>query len=109
MEVLGKLGCLACSTLLGIGEAECHWKVTKRNKQGQEARLGVVRTKKQSAILTAYSHEKSALRRLAPSKAGKLYEDANFDQFLGEGFGRTERDLLLVFSGLGMRLGKMHS
>jgi hypothetical protein len=42
------------------------------NKQGQRARLGVVRTKKQSAILTAYSHEKSALRRLAASKAGKF-------------------------------------
>ena len=84
-EVLGKLGCRACSTLLGIAEAERHWKVTKRNKQGQRARLGVVRTKKQSAISAAYSHEKSALWRLAASRAGKLYKDADFDQFLGEG------------------------
>ena len=71
-EVLGKLGCRACSTLLGIGDAERHWKVTKRNKQGQRARLGVARTKKLSAISAAYSHEKSALRRLAASKAGKF-------------------------------------
>ena len=84
-EVLGKLACRACSTLLGIGEAECHWKVTKRNKQGQRARLGTDRTKKQAAISAAYSHEKSTLRRLAASKSGKLYEDADFDQFLGEG------------------------
>jgi len=85
MEVLGKLRCHACSTLLGNGQAEHHWKVTKRNKQGQRARLGVVRTKKQSVIFAANSHAKSALRRLAASKAGKLYEDADFDQFLGKG------------------------
>ena len=59
--------------------------MTKRNKQGQRARLRVVRTKKQLAISAAYSHEKSALWRLAASRAGKLYKDADFDQFLGEG------------------------
>ena len=84
-EVLGKLACRACSTLLEIGENERHWKVTKRNKQGQRARLGDERTKKQSAILAAYSHGKTILKRLAASKAGKLYEDADFDRFLGEG------------------------
>ena len=92
-EVLGKLGCRVCSTLLGIGEAERHWKVTKRNKEGQRARLGVARTKKQSAISAAYSHEKSAVRRLAASKAGKLYEDTDFDQFTGEGVWEDRKPL----------------
>jgi hypothetical protein len=79
--------------LLGIGEAECHWKVTERNKQGQRARLGVMRTKKQSEILTAYSHKKSAIRKLDASKAGKLYEDVDFDQFLGEGIWEDRKRL----------------
>ena len=68
--------------------------------------MGADRTKKQSAILAEYSHEKSTLRRLAASKAGKLYEDADFDQFLGEGVWEERRDLQHEFFGLGMRVGK---
>ena len=68
-------------------------KARATNQQGQRARLGVVRTKKQSAILAACIHEKSALRKLAASKAGMLYEDADFDQFLGEGFWEDRKRL----------------
>ena len=39
-EVLGKLGCRTSSNLLGIREAEWHWKLTKLNKGGQRADLG---------------------------------------------------------------------
>jgi hypothetical protein len=84
-EVLGRLGCKTSSNLLGIGEAERHWKVTKRNKGGNRANLGTEKTKKQAAIAAAYSHEKSSLRRKANQKAGKLYEDKDFNQFHGKG------------------------
>ena len=84
-EVLGRLGCKTSSNLLGIGEAEWHWKVTKRNKVGNRANLGTEKTKKQSAIAAAYSHEKSSLCRKANQKAGKLYEDKDFNQFHGKG------------------------
>ncbi len=84
-EVLGRLGCKTSSNLLGIGEAERHWKVTKRNKGGHRANLSTEKTKKQAAIAAAYSHEKSSLRRKANQKAGKLYEDKDFTQFHGKG------------------------
>ena len=84
-EVLGRLGCKTSSNLLGIGEAERHWKVIKRSKGGQRAHVGTEKTKKQAAIAAAYSHEKSSLRRLANQKAGKLYDDNDFQQFHGEG------------------------
>ena len=77
-EVLGRLGCKTSSNLLGIGEAERHWKVTKRNKGGHRANLSTETTKKQAAIAAAYSHEKSSLCRKANQKAGKLYEDKGF-------------------------------
>ena len=60
-EVLGRLGCKTSSNLLGIGEAEQHWKVTMRNKAGHRANLSTEK-KKQAAIAAAYSHEKSSLR-----------------------------------------------
>jgi len=84
-EVLGRLGCKTSSNLGGIGEAERHWKVTKRNKGGQQANLGTEKTKKQAAIAAAYSYEKSALHRWANQKAGKLYEDQDFQQVHGKG------------------------
>ena len=60
-EALGKLECRTSSNFLGIGEAEWHRKVTKYNKAGQRADLGKEKTKKQSTIAAACSHEKPAL------------------------------------------------
>ena len=89
-EVLDKLGCRTSSNLLGIGEAEHHWKVTKHDKGGQKSKLGTKKMKKQAAIIAAYSHEKSGLCQKANQKAGKLYEDKDFKQFHGNGL-RKER------------------
>ena len=71
--------------MLGIGEAERHWKVTMRNKGGQHANLGTEKTKKQAVIAAAYSHEKPSLCQKANQKAGELYEDKDFNQFHGQG------------------------
>ena len=47
-------------------------KVTKCNKSGHRANLGMEKMKKQAAIAVTYSHEKSALHWVAAQKAGKL-------------------------------------
>ena len=78
-EVLGKLACIVTSQLCGIGEAERHWKANKRQLVGMRARLGPLKTKMQASISAAYSHKRSTLQRMAASKAGKLWEDDDFE------------------------------
>ena len=78
-EVLGKLACIVTSKLCGIGEAERHWKANKRQLVGLRARLGPLKTKMQASISAAYSHKRSTMQREAASKAGKLWEDDDFE------------------------------
>ena len=43
--ILGKLGCIVCSKILGIGTAERNWKQIKAVKAGQRAALGAEKCK----------------------------------------------------------------
>lgn len=67
----------------------------------------------QGAIAAAYSHERSTpVRRATVQKAGKLWEDAdfetcNFGPYCECGFSEVHRRSLSAFSGLdGMKLGR---
>ena len=44
--ILGRLGCIVCSKILGIGTAERNWKQIKAVKTGQRAALGAEKCKK---------------------------------------------------------------
>ena len=77
-KVFGKLACYVCALPLGIGQAERSWKAIKRNKSGKRSRLSSDKTKKQSVVCAAYSHEKSEARRVQAQKAGQLWSDEDF-------------------------------
>ena len=78
-KVLGALACRVTSKAKGVGCAERHWKATKRHKKGKRGKLGSEVTKKPSTISTAYSYERSALRTATARRAGKLWEDDDFE------------------------------
>jgi hypothetical protein len=49
-----------------------------------DSQFGDGKTKKQAAITTAYSHEKTFLCWIAAQKVSKLYEDKDSVQFRGK-------------------------
>lgn len=59
-------------------QAEQNWKIYKQNKSGLRARLGSEKTKAQTVIAGAYSHQKSASRRGKAQKAGKVWTGEDF-------------------------------
>ena len=109
-EVLGKLACIVTSKLCGIGEAEHHWKANKRQLTGQRACLGAHKTKMQASISAAYCHKRSAMRRAAASKAGKLWEDddlktCKFDAYCVGDMFPWDKSVTCIL-GHGVRIGK---
>jgi hypothetical protein len=80
-KVLGALACRVTSKAKGVGCAERHWKAMKRHKKGKRGKLGSKVTKKLSTISAAYSYELSALRRATAQRAGKLWEDDDFENY----------------------------
>jgi len=79
--VLGALACRVTSKAKAVGCAQQHWKATKRHKKGKRGRLGSDIMKKLSTISAAYSYERSALRRATAQRAGKLWEDDDFENY----------------------------
>ena len=78
-EFFGKLACRVTSKVMGIGEAERHWKSVKKVRVGQRGgRLSAEKAKKQATISAAYSMEKSKLRRKRAATAGKVWTDEDF-------------------------------
>ena len=80
-KVLGALACRVTSKAKGVGCAERHWKATKRHKKGKRGRLGSDITKKLSTISAANSYELSAVRQATAQRAGKLWEDDDFENY----------------------------
>ena len=80
-KVMGALACRVTSKAKGVGCAELHEKVTKRHKNDKRGKLGSEVTKKLSTISAAYSYELSALRRATAQRAGKLWEDDDFENY----------------------------
>ena len=80
-KIMGKFACYVTSKPTGIGGAERHWKAVKRNKKGKRGNLSTDKAKKLSCITAAYSYERAALRREESQKAGKLWEDDDFENY----------------------------
>ena len=78
-KVLGKLACLVTSKNLGIGSAERHWKIVKRAKSDQSARLGNDGAKKQALVYGAAMEQRSRFRLKKLGDAGKLWCDEDFE------------------------------
>ncbi len=68
---LGRVACLVCSKILGIGSAERSWGDVKYNKAGQRSHLSAEATKMQSTLFGAHCAEKADIRR-----AGKINDPA---------------------------------
>jgi hypothetical protein len=66
---------------IGNGGAERQWKAVKRNKKGKCGNLSTDKAKKLSYITAAYSYERAALRIVESQKAGKLWEDDDFENY----------------------------
>lgn len=77
-DYLGKLGCIVCSKMTGIGEAERMWKENKKTRGGQRCRLSTDKTKKQATISAAHSMNKSKARNASAKRQGKLMDDEDF-------------------------------
>ena len=56
-EILGLLGCLVTSKILGIGTAERNWKQIKAIKTGQRANMGAEKCKQQALIYDRYQQQ----------------------------------------------------
>ncbi len=78
-EWLGKLACIVCSKMTGIGEAESMWKENKKTRGGQRSRLTLDKTKKQATICSAHSMNKSIVRNASSRHHGKLMNDEDFN------------------------------
>ena len=77
-KVLGKLGCLVLSKILGSGSAERHYKIQKLMMRGQRANLGPERAKKQGLCYSRYMETKWRNRSAKLSAAGVMWEDEDF-------------------------------
>jgi uncharacterized small protein (DUF1192 family) len=102
----GEAGVQDILKLMGVGETEQHWTVTKCNMSGKRAKLGKKKNKKQAAIAAACSHEKSTLHRTSVQKVGKLYEEKDFAQFYGRGLSEERIWFPSHCSGHGIRTGR---
>jgi hypothetical protein len=77
-DVLGKLACIVCSKILGIGSAERAWGDVKQHKNGQRANLGAEATKMTSTLFGTYCSEKAAVRRRHKNTSGVFWDDEDF-------------------------------
>ena len=77
-KVLGPLGCLVLSKVLGSGSAERLWKIKKMLKSGQRSSLGIEKAKKQALIYARYQESRAKLKVAKQSAAGTLWEDEDF-------------------------------
>jgi hypothetical protein len=79
-KVLGALARRVTSKAKGFGCAERHWKATKKHK-GQEGEAWIRGYEETSTISAAYSYELSVLRRATAKRAGKLWEENDFENY----------------------------
>ena len=70
--MLGKMACLVCSKIVGIGAAEQNWKEVKRVKTAQRNRLGTEKTAKLTLLVGNNCSRKADARRERMAKAGNL-------------------------------------
>ena len=86
-DVLGKLACLVCSKIVGIGAAERKWKEVKRVKTAQRNRLGAEKTAKLTLLVGTNCSRKADARRERMARAGRLWNDDDFETMKLEQFG----------------------
>ena len=86
-RVLGRLGCLVLSKIVGIGSAERSWKVTKSVLTPKRNRLNSISTKKQSTIVGEHQQDKSVRRRERDSRVGKIWCENDFKTLKLDKFG----------------------
>ena len=61
-EVLGRMGCVVTSKILGIGTAERNWKQIKAVKTGQRTNLGPEKCKQQALIYGRYQQQRAHIK-----------------------------------------------
>jgi hypothetical protein len=79
--ILGKLACLVCSKILGIGSAERSWGDVKHLKTDKRSKLSDVSTKMQSTIFGASCAERSRIKQrghVQDDGLNTVWNDADF-------------------------------
>jgi hypothetical protein len=94
-EVLGRLACIVCSKILGIGSAERCWGDVKQNKNGKRSHLSAEAIKMQATIFGTYSAEKADIKRKSKDCAAHFWEDEDFHGLGLSKYGVDIHDLIL--------------
>jgi len=77
---LGKVACIVCSKILGIGSAERAWGDVKQLKTGKRGSLGGANTKMQATIFGNHCKVKAQIRRDAEaSRNESFWDEDDFD------------------------------
>ena len=69
---------MACSPILGCGQAECNWKEYKDNLGGKRAKLAPEKAKKLLVISASYSHKRCEACGNRARRADVLFNDEDF-------------------------------
>jgi hypothetical protein len=80
-SILGKLACLVCSKILGIGSAERSWGDVKHLKTDKRAKLSGESTKMQSTIFGASCAERARIKQTSHPHGESInttWDDADF-------------------------------
>jgi len=85
-SILGRLACIVCSKILGIGSAERSWGDVKHLKTDKRAKLSGEATKMQSTIFGASCAERARIRQSSHQNDDGLNTQWDDDDFADPGF-----------------------
>jgi hypothetical protein len=91
-SVLGKLACLVCSKVLGIGSAERSWGDVKHLKSDKRSKMSGEATKMQSTIFGASCAERARLKQDTKEFGNALNPNWEDDDFADAGIEATNSD-----------------
>jgi hypothetical protein len=94
--VLGKVACIVCSKILGIGSAERAWGNVKHLKTDKRAHLGGNTTKMQATMYGNHCRMKAQIKRDAknPKSKEKFWDEEDFQTMGLTKFGVPPEDLI---------------
>ena len=94
-KIIGRVSCILCSKILGIGLAERSWGDVKNIKKDMRAHLSAEVTKMQATIFGSNSAEKADLkcRSRLDDPSNQQYEFWNEEYFINLGLERFEVEI----------------
>jgi hypothetical protein len=100
-DVLGKLACIVCSKILGIGSAERAWGDAKQNTNDTRSHLSAEAIKMQLTLFGTYCAEKAQSKQQHKETTGAFWDE---DDFRGLGLNRYGIDINEVVNNVPTRI-----